>query len=251
MHRPLLLALFGCTLLAASLPSCKKDAEDTASPTAPSAPSARSTLALAHHVDGAPLEYDTLRYANEAGHGYSVTRLEYYLSALTLIGSNGTSDHVIAGPWYIHGANGSSIDLGVLPAGTYAGATVLLGLPPDLNQTGALPNTMENLNMAWPDMMGGGYHFLKFEGHFIHNGQPNGFAMHLGRDANLPTCAMAQPFTLDGTADTLTLRFNLNEVFRTPHTYDLPSGNMSMGSMALMGLLRDNCADAFTLVHTP
>ncbi|MBK7240973.1 MAG: hypothetical protein IPI00_12535 [Flavobacteriales bacterium] len=59
----------------------------------------------------------------------------------------------------------------------------------------------------------------------------------------------------------MSLRFNLNELFRTPHDYDLLNGNYSMGSMMLMTQLKENAADAFTLntypdaqqdpVHTP
>lgn len=252
MHVPLPPLPALSLVLAIGLVACGKDDPADPQPAPPPTPPATGvTLALEHHVDEAPLAFNTIQYVNEAGHAYSITRVEHYLSELTLLGGDGTADHTIAGPWYINGTAGGHFDLGALPVGTYTGATVLLGLPPALNQTGALPNTLENVNMAWPVPMGGGYHFMKFEGHFEHDGQTSGYAMHLGRDANLPLCTMPQPFTLDGTACTLTLRFNLNEVFRTPHTYDLSTGNQSMGSMMLMGLLRDNCTDAFTLTHQP
>lgn len=243
---PLITGSFALALI-----SCRKDDVGTVEPTAPTPPLTNTILNVEHHVDGVALVFDSIGYTNAAGHEYSVTRLEYYLSALTLIGGGGTPDHTITGPWYVNGTTDDHFDLGTLPTGTYTGVSVLLGLPPSLNQTAALPNTLENVNMAWPDMMGGGYHFMKFEGHFVHDGQTSGYAMHLGRDANLPTCTMAHAFTLDGSAGTFVLSFNLNEVFRTPHTYDLSTGNQSMGSMALMGLLRDNCADAFTIIHEP
>ncbi|MBP8822437.1 MAG: hypothetical protein KBH07_02190 [Flavobacteriales bacterium] len=211
----------------------------------------RTVLLVEHRVDQVPLQYGTMLYTNEAGHVYSVSRLEYFLSELVLVGAAGTPDHVVAGPWYINGALGNAFDLGVLPPGSFSGATVQLGLPPALNLSDALPATMAHVNMAWPGPMGGGYHFLKFEGHFLHNGSPTGFAMHLGRNENLVHGAMPGAFTRDGTADSLVLRFNLNEVFRSPHTYDLVTGTQSMGSMVLMGLLRDNTADAFSLEHRP
>ena len=49
----------------------------------------------------------------------------------------------------------------------------------------------------------------------------------------------------------MALRFNLNELFRTPHDYDLVNGNYSMGSMMLMTQLKENAADAFTLEYRP
>ena len=241
-----------CTILCATaiLSACDKD-EDTPAPPMAAPVSTNTTLLVEHHVDDAPLVYDVVAFTNAAGHQYSVSRLQYYLSELTLLGSNGTPDHTITGPFYINGTATNSFDLGTLPVGSYSGATMLLGLPPALNLTGALPSLIENINLAWPEPMGGGYHFMKFEGHFLDAGTPTGFAMHIGRNENLPTCAMAQSIAFNGNAGKLVLRFNLNEVFRTPNTYDLSTGNYSMGSMMLMALLRDNCADAFTMETRP
>lgn len=241
--------LAAAVLLSAVLGSCRK--EEAGPPPAPSPSPSRTSLELSHRVDGEPLAYDSIRYINEAGHQYSVTRLEYYLCNLVLKGAGGTADHVVAGPWYINGTWPNTFDLGVVPAGGYDGISVDLGLPPALNQTNALPPAMEHVNMAWPIPMGGGYHFMKFEGHFLLQGQPTGFAMHLGKDQNLVHCELSQPFTVGSGQGKLVLVFNLNEVFRDPHTYDLSTGNQSMGSDSLMALLRDNCSNAFTFQFLP
>lgn len=238
---PLLVALSGCA----------KEDEDppgTADPVQP----ATITLRLEHHADGVPLLFDTVLYATAAGHTYSVSRLEYYITAIELLTADSTDvEPVVAGPFLVNARNTTTFDLGPLPPGNYTGVRLRLGLTPDLNLTGALPNTLENVNMAWPDGMGGGYHFIKFEGHFLNGGVPTGYAIHLGRNENLPTCHAQGGLLLDGSARTLVARFNMNEVFRTPHTYDLSTGSYSMGSMMLMGLLRDNCADVFTVAIEP
>lgn len=234
-------------LLALIVSGCKKD-EAVPPETAPPDP---AVLQVAHTVDGQTLIYDTLLYVNEAGSLFSVTRVEYYLSELVLIGTGGTANDTLHGPWYLNAAGITDFDLSGLRAGTYSGATMLLGLPPALNTTGALPNTLSNINMAWPDPMGGGYHFIKFEGHFISNGTSVGYAMHIGKDAFLPRCDMQQGFSITGTGGKLLLTFNLNEVFRTPHTYDLATGNYSMGNMGLMTQLQENCANAFTIAYQP
>jgi len=228
---------------------CRKETD--AGVPAPSQPPPNERLLIEHHIDGVPLERDTIRYVNQAGHAYSVTRLEYYISQVTLLGATccGTPDYVIPGPFLINAAAQAPIDFGQLPAGEYRGATLLLGLPPELNLSGALPNTTENAGMVWPDLMGGGYHFMKLEGHFLNGSTPTGYAMHLGRNDNLVHCDLPQSFALYGQGGTFTLRFNISEVFRDPTTYDLPAGSYSMGSMTLMALLRDNCADAFTIEH--
>lgn len=249
--RPTLTALLPVMVLAVGLHGCAKD-DDPAPDPGPPAPAATVTLRLEHHVDGVPLLFDTVLYANEAGHAYAVSHLEYYISGIKLLTADtGDVGPAIPGAFLINAEQGTTFDLGALAPGGYTGVELRLGLTPDLNITGALPNTIANVNMAWPDGMGGGYHFMKFEGHFLNGATPTGYAMHLGRNENLPTCIATADLQLDGSAQTLVLRFNLNEVFRTPHTYDLVSGSYSMGSMMLMGLLRDNCADAFTATLEP
>ena len=38
--------------------------------------------------------------------------------------------------------------------------------------------------MAWPDVMGGGYHFLKLEGHYKKDSLLAGYAMHIGQNGS-------------------------------------------------------------------
>lgn len=235
-------------LLALLVSGCKKEEADP--PTSPPPP-VPAVLSVSHMVDHQPLTYDTLLYTNEAGTLYSVTRVEYYLSELVLLGTGSTANDTLHGPWYVNAAGVTDFDLSGLRAGTYSGATMLLGLPPALNLTGSLPNTLANINMAWPEPMGGGYHFIKFEGHFASDGAQAGYAMHIGKDAFLPHCDLPQGFTISGSGGKLLLTFNLNEVFRTPNTYDLATGNYSMGNMALMTQLKENCANAFTIAYQP
>jgi hypothetical protein len=234
-------------LVAAVLAGCTKDESlPLANPAGPAA-----WLTVHHHVDGNELLFDTIVYTNEAGEQYSTSRLEYYLSDLVLLGDGGTPNDTLHGPWYINGRVNNPIVIDRFRPGTYSGAEVLLGLPPALNLSGALPNTLENINMAWPEPMGGGYHFLKLEGHFISQGQVSGFAMHLGTNEALPRCLLPQSFSVPGASGTLDLRFNINEVFRTPHVHALDSGNYTMGSAVLMEQLRENCTDAFSISFQP
>lgn len=209
------------------------------------------SLAVEHHVGELPLAFDTMMYHNAAGHLYSVTRLEYYLSGLVLEGAQGTPDHHVPGPWYINGREENVFSMSTAPVGNYAGIRFQLGLPPALNQTNALPPLLENVNMAWPIPMGGGYHFMKFEGHFLHQGQPTGYAMHVGKDQHLVQCGIPAAFNVTGEQGTLRLHFHLDRVFDGTHVYDLPGGNQSMGSDSLMAVLRDNCMNAFSFEFVP
>jgi len=239
------LLIVGLSILSGA---CQKDEDD---PPAPTPTSVAVALKVEHHMDGVPLIFDTILYTTAAEHAYSVSRLEYYLSEIILFGAGSTPNDTLRGPYYVNGSGTTSFTVGELPAAEYSGAALLLGLPQELNVTGGLPNTMENVNMAWPDPMGGGYHFIKFEGHFLDGATATGFAMHVGNNTYLPHAALGQSFTLDGRSGTIAIRFNLNELFRSPHTYDLSTGNYSMGDMMLMGQLRDNAYDAFTIEYRP
>lgn len=87
-------------LLALIVSGCKKD-EAVPPETAPPDP---AVLQVAHTVDGQSSIYDTLLYVNEAGSLFSVTRVEYYLSELVLIGTGGTANDTLHGPWYVNAA---------------------------------------------------------------------------------------------------------------------------------------------------
>lgn len=203
------------------------------------------TLTLVHELNGKALTFDAPgSYTNAAGNTYGVTRLQYYLHGLTFFPVGGGPEVVVKDPIYVDGRKELSFPLGALPAGEYEKLTFVLGLLPEQNKTGALTNTTENVQMAWPDSMGGGYHFIKFEGRY---GADKGFAIHLGNDEALTKLELTKRFKLEGKADTVTLVFNPDEGFGTPTVFDLEVLNYTMGNMPEMKKVSANLMDAFTL----
>lgn len=202
---------------------------------------------IGFHVDGVPLLFDTMLYQNEAGNQYSVNKLHFYLSGFKFRKTDGAvtlSDTVI----YIESNSGLAdyFQLKGLEFGNYASVEFYVGLDSAHNITDALPNTTENLNMAWPDLMGGGYHFMKLEGNFLNSGTAYGFAMHLGKNPNLVSINLTRNFNIASKADTVRLNMNLNEWFKNPANYDFNiDGNYSMGSDAAMLKLATNGTDVF------
>jgi hypothetical protein len=204
------------------------------------------TVQLIHEVDGKLLAFDDAgAFTNQADNHYDVTRLQYFLSDFTFSGSQRTA--TVDTPVYVDGRGPLTLPVGEVPAGSYERVSFVVGLLPEKNKTVALSNTLEHVEMAWPDAMGGGYHFLKFEGHFD---QDKGFAIHLGGQAagSLPRITLEQAITVPQNLGTeLQLVFNLNEVFRTPTTFDLEQLNYTMGNDAAMATIANNLADAFAL----
>lgn len=220
--------------------SCKDDDDK------PEPPVNSVTFQLSYHVDNEPLVFDTLRYQNKAGNLYSVTRLQYYISNLVFLRQGGEEEREIVQYVDAEVPSSNTFHITGLPQGTYTGLRFLVGLNKEKNKTGALPGTQENVNMAWPDPMGGGYHFMKLEGHFTNGGAPVGYAVHLGRDTALVHVNINQTFTI-GQSTTLKLAMNLNKWYETPNEYDLADGNYTMGSIPNMLLIAANGNDVFTI----
>ncbi|KAB2915985.1 MAG: hypothetical protein F9K23_09645 [Bacteroidetes bacterium] len=239
--------LFAAFLFAASLlflPSCKKD-ETSAPPSNPDI-----TLHLAYAVDNNILSTDTLKYTNAAGNLFGVWHLEYYLSGFAFMDDKGVWWKT-GSEYYVNVKTPKTNTIGLtdLPVGKYSKLKFFIGLPAERNLTDALPATAENLNMAWPDIMGGGYHFLKLEGYFKDSiGKTQGFAMHVGNSKNLITVEI--PIMLNhGGNSVMNLQMNINEWFVHPYTYNFNvQGNYTMGVDSLMNQLKQNGSDVFKVI---
>ncbi len=242
MKKYFLVTIIGLSVLTA----CKKDNEDPI----PVTPAENSILLnLGHEVDGQSLLFDTLIYTNDAGSQYGVSRLWYYLSQVSLIRPD-SSTLLIKNYQFIDAATSSTNQMLVsgIPAGTYIGLKFNIGLDSAQNITGGLPITVENLNMEWPVQMGGGYHFMKFEGHASDTAGDYGFAMHLGLNAYLVSCVAYGEIQITSGEKEVNMVMNLNEWFRNPDVYDFNvDGNYSMGVMSAMVKLKQNGADVFSI----
>lgn len=206
-------------------------------------------IAINHNVGELPLEMDTIKYVNAAGNSFSVNRMLYYVSGFVLTEINDTK-HRMDTAFLINAEDHSTMSfvLGTLPQGEYSTISFCIGLIPELNEFGSLANTLENNAMFWPEQMGGGYHFMKLEGHYLNHDQSfSGYAMHLGTNSAQVDITLNSNFIHDSERHTLHLEMNLLEWFQTPTTYDLNDGNYSMGNEGLMTILSKNGSDVFTL----
>ena len=210
---------------------------------------ADARLTISHNVSGSFLIYDSLLYYNAAQNLYSVTRVEYYLSGFTFRKDYG--EHYIAQDVLYLNAFDESNDFKIkgIPEGEYSGLSFYIGVDPKYNISGALPSTMENLNMAWPDQMGGGYHFLKFEGHYKSADTIKGYATHLGLNPNLIKITFNEPFTITAEQQlAIDLSMDMNKWFEEPNLYDLTKDKVyTMGDMEAMAKIAENGKTVFEL----
>jgi hypothetical protein len=203
---------------------------------------------LEYSADEHRLQFDSIRFLNEAGNNFSVTKIEYYISELTLYNLNG-SKFKVNDVFYVNAKDtvNKFIRIDSLPPGNYKGISFNIGVPEEKNKSGALAPTLQNMNMAWPEQMGGGYHFLKLEGHFIKDSNTSGYAVHLGKNENLVKIYIDYPFELKFRNHQWQLQMNVNEWFKNPYTYNFTDGSYTMNVDSLMKKLTANAATVFSI----
>jgi len=226
--------------------SCKKSEDDAPEPVITDG----LNIVLNHYVGGTALSSNTISYTNSAGNNYGVTRLQYYLSGFEFETMNGVV-YTFNNVYYIDAFSGNaSIYIPSVPLAHYKRVKFYIGMDSLHNITDALPNTLENVNMAWPDMMGGGYHFMKLEGNYLASGSTTGFAMHLGMNGNLVTNNFTAHFESTAADNTIQLNMDINEWFNDPYIYDFNiDGNYSMSDSAAMAKLSANGYNVFKVIQ--
>lgn len=194
-----------------------------------------------HVVDSVSLVLNTTNkpYQNEKGQAYNVTKLRYLISDITFHQSNGTN-FTIDEYHLVDLSNSATLTFNPttkVPAGDYTAVSFTFGFDRQDNAQ----QTYADLNSAiwqWPMMLGGGYHFMQFEGTFDTSGVNGGFATHMGTARNL-TPAGTTTFEdnhFESYHDSLTLSIpnktqlnltmNVNEWYKNPYTWDFKVYNM-------------------------
>ena len=218
-------------------------------------------LYLYHHIDNNELVLNDIRYTNAAGNEYSVMRVKYYISDITLYDNLGNS-WLVEDVHYVDIANSNSLMLDVsgLPNGTYERFEFTFGLSEAHNITDGLPATDANINMVWPEPMGGGYHYMKFEGKYVDTAnQTQNFNLHTGRlvkdNHTYINTFKVQMQGLDTEVFRNNLRLklamNMNEWFAHPNVYDINQyGSAIMGNPEAQQKLKENGPSVFSLMET-
>lgn len=147
------------------------------------APTGAIELAVEHKVGNSPLEINKLIYTNAAGNQYLVTEVQWFISRLRLVRSDGTTAELNNGePIYFDtGIQAGLIkQFSTVPAGSYNALQFIFGHDEQMNTSLRYKNPPESF-MFWPDYLGGGYHYMKLNGKWLNNnGLLEPFNFHLG-----------------------------------------------------------------------
>ncbi len=194
------------------------------------------------------LLFDSICFRTEAGELISISKLEFFISDLALHHSGGIFK--VPGSFYLNAANKNyeEISNASIPHGEYSGISFILGVDSLHNVPGGLPGSIVNNEMFWPVQMGGGYHFMKLEGKFRDSGNISGYAIHLGKNANVVSFNFNEPFKIGQNDAEFILQMDIMEWFKNPYQYNLDKdGRYTMASDYLMNIIAGNGKDVFKL----
>ena len=220
-------------------------------------------------VDGENLHYRQMEYQNAAGNRYQVDEVKFFISDVAFLSRGGekyaVTDH--EGIHYFDSDIASSYDwlISKVPDGQFDSITFVYGLLPAQNVTGYFVNPPET-NMAWPDVLGGGYHYMQINGKWLAaNDTIKNFNLHTGIGQRYENGQVTEfvhnqfRMTLplkdfivqkDGTIQ-LDFIMNVNAWFAEPNIYDFDViGGSIMQNQAAQDMLRENGPHALSVkVH--
>jgi len=231
------------------------------------------SFTFTHTVDGLALQKDIMKYVNAAGNPYEINQVMYFISDVTLHKSDGTKKMI--SDWtdnhYVDIDIPSTLTWDVyddIAAGAYDSITFIFGFTAEKNKSFMFVNPPE-VNMMWPDILGGGYHYMMINGSWKDNENViKSYAFHMGIGqlyksnaydkidsiyafvqnyfpVSLPTSA----FTIEkDKTRNIELIMNIESWFKTPHIYDHNYwGGAIMQNQAAMQMAKENGFDVFKI----
>jgi len=228
------------------------------------------SFTFTHMVDGSPMAKDVMKYINAAGNPYEINQVMYFISDVTLYKSDGTKK--LISDWtdnhYVDFDIPSTLTWEVyddIAAGAYDSISFIFGFTAEKNKSFMFVNPPE-VNMMWPDILGGGYHYMMINGSWKDNSNViKSFAFHMGigqlyksnvievdsiyafvqnyLEVRLPNSA----FTIEeNKTRQIEIIMNVDSWFKTPHVYDHNFwGGAIMQNQPAMQMAKENGFDVF------
>lgn len=231
---------------------------------------AEINLILDYEVNGKSLVTDSLCYENEAGNQFLITEIQWFLSNIELkneagdwimLHQTGLSDTLdVSRVYYIDTDIPESQTLHSSPVkvGHYTAIRFTFGLDESDNQTGLFTDPPES-EMFWPEMLGGGYHYMKLNGKYLNaEDRLAPMAIHLGIGQNEDCTEFYQNYFIVelpiefnvkvNTENQLDLTMVIDNWFRNPNTIDFDEfGSHIMQNQTAQRLLKGNGKDVFRI----
>ena len=186
-----------------------------------------------HDWNGEPIDFDEIKYTNAFGDVLSITKLRYLISNFVLQLSDGSVINLNG--YILVDLNSGNLTAYApnIPFNNYTGISFTFGFDETDNVDGFYPD-LNAASWNWPEMLGGGYHFMQLEGKYDDGGIESPYAYHNGTARVSDGIFEANHFevNLGGFAfseeSTLNLHMNIAEWFTNPYPWDLDTYNIDL-----------------------
>ena len=229
------------------------------------------TLSFDHRINNRAIVLDTQEYYNEVGNKYLINEVKYFISSLQFYKNDGNKVNIRqdAGIHYVDMDYLRTLTWNIseyIPEGYYDSISFIFGMNETDNYSYRFINPPES-NMAWPQLLGGGYHYMMINGKFfqgdtlwsplnIHLGkgqiyQGSTFAADsiIGFVDNHFRVTLPKSFLIKRDQTTnLTLVMHVENWFKQPFLYDFNYwGSHIMQNQAAMQTLKENGRNVFSV----
>ncbi|PNQ74992.1 hypothetical protein C1T31_02325 [Hanstruepera neustonica] len=191
------------------------------------------SFSFTHDWDGTLINSSNLQteiVTNEHGEEISMTRIRYLISRFELVNDNGDS-YLFDGYKFTDLEDETTYNFtptnNSIPIGNYT-LRFIWGFNEADNVDGAYLD-LNSASWNWPAMLGGGYHFLQFDGMYnVDTTAPSPFNYHNGTarvsdgvfEQNFALIQLSTPITITNNAN-IEVKMNISEFFKNPNTWDL------------------------------
>lgn len=201
---------------------------------------------IEHQVNNQVLELDTMKYENQMREQFGVSTLRYFISNIYLITP---TDSVEVSPiHFLEIRDQETYQFSnEIKKQEYTGVRMVFGIRKEENITNRFSDPPESL-MEWPIPMGGGYHYMKFEGRFIDPQQAiSNFQLHTGpTDGNDYSLSYEFPLQISAAGEVnLKLIHHLDHWMGDPNDLTLVDVTRIMGNTAMQEKIMANGHDVF------
>ena len=234
--KKIILPILGFSLI---FTACKKD----------NPISTNLTINFTQTVDGVDLTNNTMIYTNAAGEDYSIQTLKYLISDITLHADDGNT--LLDEVHFIDISDASTFRFTYqdVPNNSYTAISFDMGLDSTKNSSNFYVNEDFHATMAWPEPMGGGYHYMKLEGDYDTITQ--GYATHTGGTMGMDysfnhNSIISLNFDDDLGDVSIDINMEINNWYRTPNTINF-AGAIMMDMMKQMQLKQNGITDVFSV----
>ena len=237
------------------LSSCSEDNDISLNPVA-------ITLNFSHSWDGIEItnaDFNELKFTNENDQDLSIERLRYVISEISLTHESGVvtvlDEYNLVDLTNTKGLSFTTSEA-ILP-GDYTSVSFRFGFSNEYNIDGAYPD-LNTANFNVPNALGGGYHFMQFDGKYrdiTSVEAPFNYHVISAIDPTNTNDPKDTSFSLNIGAATIggntniQIEMDVSEWFKNPTTWNLNEYDVNlMGNYDVQLLMNQNGSSVFSLV---